>query len=61
MEREKFRPAPRYTFTKPPHSGPLLYERFSNLASGEQWRDQARRALERLRAKRRSTRTLAAT
>lgn len=59
VEREKFRPAPRYTFTKPPHSGPLLYERFSNLASGEQWRDQARRALERLRAKRRSTRTLA--
>lgn len=60
VEREKFRPAPRYTFTQPPHRGPLLYERFSNLASGEQWRDQARRALERLRAKRRSTRTLAA-
>lgn len=61
VEREKFRPAPRYTFTQPPHRGPLLYERFSNLVSGEQWRDQARRALERLRAKRRTTRTLAAT
>ena len=60
VEREKFRPAPRYTFTQPPHRGPLLYERFSNLATGEQWRDQARRALERLRAKRRSTRTLSA-
>jgi N-acetylglucosamine malate deacetylase 2 len=61
VEREKFRPAPRYTFTKPPHRGPLLYERFSNLVSGEQWRDQARRALERLRAKRRTAKTLAAT
>jgi len=60
VEREKFRPAPRYSFTQPPHRGPLLYERFSNLVSGEQWRDQARRALERLRAKRRATRTLAA-
>lgn len=59
VEREKFRPAPRYSFTQPPHQGPLLYERFSNLVSGEQWRDQARRALERLRAKRRATRTLA--
>ncbi|HUR92344.1 MAG TPA: PIG-L family deacetylase [Gemmatimonadaceae bacterium] len=61
VEREAFRPAPRYTFTQAPHRGPLLYERFSNLATGEQWRDQARRALERLRAKRRSLRTLTST
>lgn len=59
VERERFRPAPRYTFTQAPHRGPLLYERFSNLTTGEQWRDQARRALERLRAKRRASRTLA--
>ncbi len=60
VEREQFRPAPRYTFTQAPHRGPLLYERFSNLVSGDQWRDQARRALERLRAKKRSSRTLSA-
>jgi len=55
-DREKFRVAPRYLFTDPPHAGRLLYEHVSPDFNGARWRDGARQALERLRAKRRSGR-----
>ena len=38
MKREIFRPAPDYDFTQPPHTGPLLYERWGWGISGEAWR-----------------------
>ncbi len=41
---EKFRRAPRYDFTRPPHAGDLLYERFDWRISGDEWRAQARDA-----------------
>ena len=51
-EREKFRAAPRYVFTTPPHGGPLLYELSKALDSGT-WRERAERALNRLRTRKR--------
>jgi N-acetylglucosamine malate deacetylase 2 len=50
---ERFRPAPRYLFTKPPHEGRLDYERFCTLITGAQWRQNAGKALEALRTRRR--------
>lgn len=50
---ERFRPAPRYVFTKAPHKGPLDYERFCTLITGAQWRRNAGKALETLRTRRR--------
>lgn len=50
-DREMFRLAPRYIFTNPPHSGPLLYEMEARPFDGTAWRAAALRALERLRAK----------
>jgi hypothetical protein len=50
---EKFRIAPQYDFTQPPHDGELLYERF-RFASGAEWRSQAIEALERLTTNRAS-------
>ncbi|HYC52806.1 MAG TPA: PIG-L family deacetylase, partial [Gemmatimonadaceae bacterium] len=44
-EFEKFRPAPRYEFTKAPHPGILNYERYGDPARGEKWRTQAERVL----------------
>lgn len=52
-DREKFRVAPRYLFTDPPHPGRLLYEHVSPDFNGARWRDSAKQALERLRSKRR--------
>ncbi len=52
-DREKFRAAPRYLFTKPPHPGRLLYEHVSPDFNGARWRESARQALERLRTQRR--------
>jgi LmbE family N-acetylglucosaminyl deacetylase len=49
---EKFRPAPRYLFTSPPHEGQLDYERFCSLITGAQWRKNAERALDALRTRR---------
>lgn len=46
---ERFRIAPRYRFTLPPHAGPLNYERNGAPLTGETWRARAARALERLR------------
>lgn len=45
-ERERFRPAPDYDFTAPPHPGALLYEGFGWSWTGERWRALARSALE---------------
>jgi LmbE family N-acetylglucosaminyl deacetylase len=42
---ERFRPAPRYRFTEPPHAGPLGYERFAWAGTFPQWGAQAERAL----------------
>jgi LmbE family N-acetylglucosaminyl deacetylase len=48
---ERFRAAPRYNFTRPPHDGTLDYERRSRRMSGGEWRSHARRALARLRTR----------
>jgi hypothetical protein len=48
-EIEKFRPAPRYNFTRPPHEGELNYERFGDPYRGHRWRREAEDALARLR------------
>jgi LmbE family N-acetylglucosaminyl deacetylase len=47
---ERFRNAPEYDFTRPPHSGPLLYERWGWTITGKIWRACAREALERAHA-----------
>ena len=47
-EFEKFRPAPRYDFTRPPHSGVLNYERYGDPDRGKSWRAQAERVLKSL-------------
>jgi LmbE family N-acetylglucosaminyl deacetylase len=50
---ERFRPAPRYLFTEAPHEGQLDYERFCTMITGAQWRQNAGKALETLRTRRR--------
>jgi LmbE family N-acetylglucosaminyl deacetylase len=52
---ERFRLAPRYIFTAPPHEGPLDYERYCTTISGAEWRANADKALQVLRAKRRAS------
>lgn len=52
---ERFRVAPRYTFTTPPHEGALDYERFCAAICGEEWRARAAEALEVLRSRHRVT------
>jgi LmbE family N-acetylglucosaminyl deacetylase len=49
---ERFRQAPRYLFTVPPHDGELDYERACNRLTGAEWRVEAEKALELLRTKR---------
>lgn len=44
LEYELFRPAPDYDFTRPPHEGTLLYERFGWGWTGERWRTLAAQA-----------------
>lgn len=44
-EFERFRVAPRYDFTLPPHDGDLLYERFDWGPRGADWRAAASRSL----------------
>lgn len=39
--QESFRPAPTYDFTRPPHPGPLHYERHDWGMSGVAWRELA--------------------
>jgi N-acetylglucosamine malate deacetylase 2 len=57
---EKFRPAPRYVFTEPPHEGALEYERAWQRMSGVEWRARAARALERLRSRGRAFASMSA-
>lgn len=52
---ERFRVAPRYDFTQPPHEGTLDYERFFATICGDEWRARASRALDLLRARGRVT------
>ena len=44
---ERFRRARAYNFAKPPHPGPLLYERWGWKITGEDWRQRALDALAR--------------
>jgi LmbE family N-acetylglucosaminyl deacetylase len=44
---ERFRPAPRYDFSQPPHAGRLLYEQ-RGWMTGAEWRRAARGALDQL-------------
>lgn len=52
---ERFRMAPRYSFTLPPHEGQLDYERYCSTICGDEWRARAERALDLLRTRRRAT------
>ncbi|MBI2894927.1 MAG: PIG-L family deacetylase [Deltaproteobacteria bacterium] len=47
-DHELFRAAPARDFAALPHPGPLHYERHGHAVTGEAFRSQARRALERL-------------
>jgi LmbE family N-acetylglucosaminyl deacetylase len=48
---ERFREAPRYLFTVPPHEGQLDYERLCKKMTGAEWRANAEKALEALRTR----------
>lgn len=48
VQAERFRPAPRYDFTAPPHGGRLWYERFDWGCTGAEWRRRAAAALREL-------------
>ena len=48
LSHERFRPAPQYDFTRPPHPGDLLYERWQWGISGCDWRRRASEAAENL-------------
>ncbi|MGI8509732.1 MAG: PIG-L deacetylase family protein [Gemmatimonadaceae bacterium] len=45
VEVERFRVAPAYDFTAPPHSGALHYENFDWGFTGDEWRTSAGKAL----------------
>jgi N-acetylglucosamine malate deacetylase 2 len=48
VEAERFRPAPSYDFSLPPHLGPLYYEQLGWPLSGRRWRELAVDAERRL-------------
>lgn len=48
IDVERFRRAPAYNFTTPPHVGKLYYENFDRGIDGERWRAQAGEALKSL-------------
>lgn len=50
LDLERFRVAPEYDFSAPPHRGRLLYETFGWEISGARWREHAARALHDLEA-----------
>jgi N-acetylglucosamine malate deacetylase 2 len=52
VDLERFRAAPRYQFTGPPHAGVLDYERLCRRITGAEWRLQAATALHLLRSRR---------
>ena len=45
IDVERFRPAPAYDFTRPPHEGRLFYEHFDWGVEGARWRALAGQAL----------------
>ena len=45
---ERFRLAPRYDFTQPPHAGDLHYEQFGWELTPQRWRSLAAAALKEL-------------
>lgn len=47
-ERERFRAAPNYDFTRPPHEGKLFYEHYEWGMDGPRWRELARASLQEL-------------
>jgi hypothetical protein len=49
IELERFRPAPAYDFTRPPHEGRLHYEAYDWGMDGVRWRILAREALAALK------------
>lgn len=49
IEVEKFRVAPQYDFSKPPHSGQLYYEMFPWGMKADHWNELAKAALTELR------------
>lgn len=51
IEVERFRPAPAYDFTRPPHPGPLYYEQLDWGVDGPRWRALADQALATLAIK----------
>jgi N-acetylglucosamine malate deacetylase 2 len=50
LDVERFRPAPVYDFTRPPHAGTLYYEHFNWGVTGDRWRLLAEEALRTLGA-----------
>ena len=48
IDSERYRRAPAYDFTQPPHSGKLFYENFDWGMTGERWRHLAAEALQSL-------------
>jgi LmbE family N-acetylglucosaminyl deacetylase len=50
LDAERFRPAPEYDFTAPPHAGRLNYEAFNWGMTGQRWRQLAADALQALSA-----------
>lgn len=48
MDRERYRLAPRYDFSLPPHPGPPNYEALGWAMTGARWRELARAACEEL-------------
>jgi N-acetylglucosamine malate deacetylase 2 len=53
LDVERFRVAPRYLFSEPPHVGTLDYERYGVGLTGAEWRAEAEKALDMLRARHR--------
>jgi LmbE family N-acetylglucosaminyl deacetylase len=51
INHERFRPAPAYDFTKPPHEGRLWYERMGWPMTGARWRSLAKAAIHELEAR----------
>jgi LmbE family N-acetylglucosaminyl deacetylase len=48
ISSEKFRRAPDYDFSQPPHQGQLMYERHNWGIDGASWREHAARAFQQL-------------
>lgn len=46
--QERYRRAPEYDFARPPHEGPLYYERFDWGMTGSRWRELANAAMKAL-------------